>query len=365
MNPWMRTAGVGLALSTGLLLGCDGAAAPSVPENAHAAANAYEFATVVDNTGLTTRQYTARPVTDHPPQSPGWVAFMRLNHDRVRCGFGGLSSNRLLDRAAQAHAWYLIHNNRPSDGHSESAPDLPYFSGAGPKERVLAAGYKPSWLGEELVTFSGYQERSLQVQALSAVKSLMMAPYHMVGVFGGFREIGIHVTNSAMVGAKTGGLAATNLVLGIPMTTPTTLVQQRRTGEVVTYPCEGIDDTATALFNEMPNPFPGRDLSKDPVGQPVLVQANEGSTVNISQASYREKTTGVALPLSILAGQVDASLPKFNSHQVFVVPMQALKGNTEYQVNLVGTVTTVVNNQQSVQPFVRDFSFKTGAKNDF
>ena len=285
--------------------------------------------------------------------------FDYLNAARLRCGFGGLNANAQLDLASKNHSSYLIFNNRLGDGHYETDSALPFYTGRLPWERIRAAGYDYSRTSEELVLFSSLTGSAADSAVLDGVKSLMMAPYHMAGMFDWYRDVGIDMATSASVKAATPGLAGLVLKLGVKSQE----TQQRRAdNQVVTYPCGGITDTATSLFNESPHPFPGRDLSKNPIGQPVLVQVNADSTLNLTSATMTEVATGQALEMRILTGVFGESTDPLPASKAIAVPMSPLKGMTEYRVTLAGTST--VPNSPPV-PFGRDFTFTTGKANTY
>lgn len=317
----------------------------------------FSASSVVDSSSLTAAQYNRQPTADYLQGAAERQVFEMLNAERLHCGFGGLNQQHMLDQASQNHAFYLLYNNLIDSGHDELSQLAPYFTGAGIPERVSKVGYVYSALSEELVTARSQQ--SLSEFAEYGLRSLMMAPYHMAGLFAGYREVGISVNNSGTVQGRTPALSAMTLTLGRTRTGISSEVQQRPDGQVLTYPCQGVTNTHTALFNESPNPFVGRDLLSQPVGQPVLLQVNDQMVLRVQQVSYREALTQVALPTQTLTSQSGPALIK--GHQAIVVPMQALKAHTDYQVHLSGLVVSTAGSK----PFETQFTFTTGSSNSF
>ena len=90
-------------------------------------------------------------VSTYAPQSEEEKAYRWLNLQRNTCGFGALKQNAMLDNSAQAHADWMLINNR--DGHIESQAVYPQaFTGASVLERASYQGYINAGLAETVVS---------------------------------------------------------------------------------------------------------------------------------------------------------------------------------------------------------------------
>jgi hypothetical protein len=66
------------------------------------------------------------------------------------------------------------------------------------------------------------------------------------------------------------------------------------------------------------------------------------------------------LATEVLSGQKAAGLPTLPANQAIVVPLQALKGQTVYEVKVNGQLTDA---KGVSKPFGTQFTFKTGTAN--
>ena len=76
---------------------------------------------------------------------------------------------------------------------------------------------------------------------------------------------------------------------------------------VLTYPCQGITGTVTALYNETPDPVKhtGRDLSTDPIGQPIYIKVAAADTIQIINIRFYDELRRTAIPTQVLDYQSD------------------------------------------------------------
>ena len=213
-----------------------------------------------------TSTYAAQGLTEEA------AAFELLNQERARCGFGTLRQNAALDKAAKAHAdWQNL--NGYFD-HWEDSLEPNGFTGISPWDRIVAAGYgTPGSVTEEISQArKRFGEISKVGYGIQGMIGLLNAPYHMRGLLGGFRDIGISVRTSAEVGTN-----FKQVILQInPAYLHTTPRQELSEQDVATYPCEGTTGTDRQLSDETPNPVPGRDLRTNPLGGTVFVQLRYG-----------------------------------------------------------------------------------------
>ncbi len=266
--------------------------------------------------------------------------FNKLNAERAHCGFGLLAQNSKLDAAAFAHSTYGALNN--FFNHNEISTN-PGYTGGDHIMRINAAGYP--------VTDKTSTEALNGGGGVISVRSLLVAPYHMASLLGPYRDIGVSFV--------------TNPVNNIPLLTtnyafPSALGPQLlSTSEVLTYPCMGSNGVGRELNGETPNPVPGRDLSVNPIGTPILVMVRVGNTLTIDSAMVVNAATGAPVtmrtPVTVKNDPYLKILPYasyFSSNEGYVAPENSLEPNTTYQATVTGT-----NNKVA---FTRTFTFKTG-----
>jgi hypothetical protein len=301
--------------------------------------NAYSAATTVN---------TQAPLSTYGVASEELQVFNRLNDDRLNCGFGSLRQNKNLDTAAVNHLNWIYDNNY-SISHYE---DLRYSSGPNTGQltigytgnsvgaRATFAGYKFEFIGETIASISASGS-----QSINQLRQLYSAPYHAVGLFSRARDVGISSTNATHK----------NSILEVTFGYITADGPQLLASDAVsTYPCQGTQDTATALTDESPNPVPGRDLAVLPIGQPIIIVARIGNTIVISNASITQVSN--SLPLKLLPTKTSSNdeAQHLMSNEAFVMPDKPLQKNSLYQVNIAGTNNNI--------PFTKSFTFTTGSK---
>ena len=129
--------------------------------------------------------------------------------------------------------------------------------------------------------------------------------------------------------------------------------------DVVTYPCNGVTGVNFQLRNETPNPVPGRNLSTNPIGTPILIKVRDGNALNVTNAAMINVATGAPVVLRAPIGAANDpnrtggnGFGYFKPSEAYVAPDAALMPGTTYQVTIVGT-----NNGAA---FSRTFNFTTG-----
>lgn len=338
---------------------------------------------VIDEADGNTPNTTPTPApTDQPAalSSNELAVFNRLNLRRSACGFGGLKAEARLTQAADNHANYLLYMNKNSEssfqGHNEKGVDAysgnknPYFTGERVTDRIattanIGAKAKPvnyayQILAENLsfLSFNDayFKQMGDEKIALSGINGLLAAPYHMASLLTpGFTEIGvsygrdnIKVPMTLGDGSQVQGQGSVlEMVLAAPYDNA-----HSAPNTVLNYPCEGITGTQYELKHESPNPFGagGRDLAKNPIGQPIYIWGNG----NISVTNYK-MTDAANQPIKLQA--LTAANDKnglLNPNQVILMPMTALKPAQSYQV----TYSVSVDGGAAQ---VKSFSFTTKA----
>ncbi len=282
-------------------------------------------------------------------------AFNLLNFERSSCGFGTLTQSLQLDAAARAHADYQILNSVVS--HTETF-GKPGFTGVFPSERIAAQGYTGAGqasVTDEIVALIGTDSKT--GLGASGVRGLLSAPYHLRGLVGGYRDMGVSIRSSADLGTST-----PTVVLQINAAYKTSAGPQLLgSTDIKTYPCEGTTGVNFQLTNESPNPIPGRDLALQPLGAVVYVSVREGNTLSFSASAPPTMTQvsngqAVALRTPVTAAN-DPYAPClegcFKRHQAYIAADAPVQANTEYRVQMSGTNNSI--------PFTRSFVFRTGS----
>ena len=279
-------------------------------------------------------------------------AFEILNNERARCGFGLLRQSEALDSAAKGHAnWIIVNKN---EGHMQ-IPDTPGFTGVAPWDRVVVSSYGPDYSFEstEVMAFHSWSE---QGAAARAVRGLLNAPYHLLNILRGWREVGLGVKARVDLELMSGQETLVTIELA---TKNNEGLYADKSSALRTYPCEGATGMIRSLHAETPNPFPGRDLHAHPVGTSIGVVAPVGSTLLISSASITNVRTGAKVAiLQPVSGSTDpnaAPLPEDRRvlvNEGYISSESPMNANTPYQVSISGTTNRI--------PFTRTFTFVTG-----
>ena len=273
------------------------------------------------------------------------------NTARKTCGFGYLKQNVSLDTAASNHIAWNVYNSL--FGHTETLGTLG-FTGADPAQRMQSAGYANGVLyGEVLTAVPSIGTTGL---GQSGSTTLLAAPYHLIGLMSGNREVGISVRSGGDLGSGADVMYAgsppfSQLVVDMASST-SNLPQQQGASDVLTYPCQGVTNTAKSVTNETPNPILYRQLAVQPIGQPVFVQVQAGRTLVITSSSI--STTVGSNPVVIATTLTKANDPasELAGNQAMIIPDVPLVANTQYTVTIQGT-----NNGEV---FLKNFTFTTG-----
>ena len=297
------------------------------------------------------------------------AAFARLNAERSRCGFGLLAQQAQLDVMARGHANYLLRNN--AVGHYQNTSE-PFSTGNAPSDRALAAGYSYAVIRDANTDTFGANANLIAGRGEKGVRNLMSAPYHAAGLLAGSLDVGISVMSSDDVGT-TGTYGPRSIVQINSGFQQGFKAQLPDGGAVQTYPCEGTTGTAFELRGESPNPVPGRDLSANPIGQPVVVQVREGQYLAITSASMQKKDDGAVVALLPVLTKATDTNGSLQQHQAVLMPGTSLLPNTEYVVTVAGSNQTanadrsgpsgtnpaIKNN--TIGAFSKSFTFRTGS----
>ena len=309
--------------------------------------------TVVNGTTMPTPVAVVMPTlaaSTYAAGSEELSAFNLLNFERDHCGFGLLAQNTQLDAAAKSHADYQILNSVVS--HTETVA-TPGFTGRQPLDRIVAKGYTGTGgVTDEIVAYTGIADKT--GLGANGIRGLLNAPYHLRGLMGTYRDVGLSVRNSTDLGTSTPSVylqvdAAYKATAG-PIVAGS--------ADINTYPCQGSTGINNKLSNESPNPVPGRDLVTNPLGSVVYLAVKEGNTLTISGASMTQVSNGQ--PVTLRTPITSANDPYrgcsegcFKANQAYVAADAPLQTNTAYQVIISGSNNTTT--------FSRSFTFTTGS----
>jgi uncharacterized protein YkwD len=291
---------------------------------------------------------TSVPAPTYAAGSQELVGFNKLNAERERCGFGLLTQNAALDKAAAAHANWLTLNN--AWGHYETTPTgaplttTPGFTGASWADRQTAAGYAAagrSWNGESIA----YNAPQNTATTSASLEGLLTAPYHELGLLMGYRDVGF-ASNGVNFDVE---LGAQKTLQASPM------------GTVRTYPCQDSTIPPALYGGESPSPVPSRDLLTNPTGPGFAIVSDVGSTIGITNVSmievstdpfmlqpynasthpYQPVTSTPGTNVSLLPTSTIANDPNpshMTANEAYFLPNNPLKGGTTYKVTIDGSV---------------------------
>lgn len=335
-----------IALSSTILAACGGGGssgsdAPALPTAEPAVS--LPGSTIVPNNGLSSIVMTAAAST-YAVGSEEFEAYNKLNSERLHCGFGALTQNSSLDAAAKSHADYQGINNLQD--HLQS-PSLPGFTGISPGDRLAAAGYpNPSTANDEMVKVVGFSTKN--GFGAIGVMELLNAPFHMRGMLGEGRDVGIAVRNSVDVNSPIPSVITQFDIAYTKELGP----QLFASDEVNTYPCEGTSGSHYKLENETPNPVEGRDLKLNPLGSSIYISLRLGNTLAITKASIKQVSNSSMVNLRVPVTSSNSG-NMFRSHEGYVVADQPMLPSTSYLATIEGTNNSVY--------FKKAFTFTTAA----
>jgi len=239
------------------------------------------------------------------------------NQFRSAIGSPTVPSDPRLVQAAQNHANYNSANSIL--GHYETA-GLPYYTGYGPRDRLIAQGWTTSFVSE--VATGGSE--------LGGVRQLWDAPYHRLGL--------MH-PNATTIGWGHSELNG----------------RQSNVGDIVynfgIRPVEFVRSPAHMQTNiptswsgqESPSPVPAG--SSGPYGYPIMVVYSAGQNVQF-RAAELVAPSGTRLPFYVAPQQFEYD------YQV-IVPQRPLATNTTYHVRFDITVAG--------QWLTNEWDFSTGS----
>lgn len=317
MNQW-KLAGTALAIA---LAGCGGGSGGGSASNGSTAPVAEVPPVVVTPVPTTPTLVTVSPASTYTGRALD--AYNVINQNRLACGFGALAQNVKLDASAAAHAAYIGANGNLST-HDEVL-GAPGFTGATVAARTAAAGYSGQSSEAVNVTSGGV------ASGASLVSPLISAPYHAIDMLTGWREVGVSISEN-------------NIVINYGL--PTGLTPQT-SGQVRTYPCDGLVGAPFGGSGETPRPFPNKPADYN-WGTPVIVVGT--GALRITSASITGPSGLVTLAAIYADGQTADPQGRCKGNLACVIP-ELLAMNAKHDVVITGTNDGVA--------FEKRFSFTT------
>jgi len=304
--------------------------------------------TVTDTKIETVRQIRQSPMKNILQERQ--EALKSINRLRQEVGLSRMKEDQILQKAAQAHAEYLVRHHLSS--HYEKVGEEG-FTGTKPVDRALKAGYHSRLTGENLSTKHSTAKKSIE--------GLFSAIYHRYGFLNpDFDEIGIgiaqdsdHPQNSAFVYlmgnheidrlcSETYFKGKGRYVYGICADTKHRIdaaayeAVRRQSREqapvILVYPYDGQKDVSPAFYQENPDPLPEYDVS----GYPVSVIFNDRYLRKADLLSFRlfEVVSGKEVTdVRLLDHQTDLN-HKLTRHQFVLLPLQRLQYGTSYRAEI-------------------------------
>ena len=284
----------------------------------------------------------------------GWTL---LQQARGLCGFGQLTQNDLLDKAASSHAKYqtsvFMSGGSADLTHYESMTSNLYYTGYAPWDRTVYRGYGER-VAEILAGTTWTYDISnpptfptLAQRGANATINLLNTVYHLTGAMYDGADVGFGADLQTLASGTArreefrfgslNGFQTRRLPLG--------------TGTLATYPCQGSVNVPTTFVPayETPNPFPAMTSPLQVVGPPIYLKVDSGQVLTLTASSISNGGTAVA---STVLTSANDPAGKISQNEVFVVPNTVLLANTRYDIHLAGTINGVA--------FSRDFSMLTG-----
>jgi hypothetical protein len=273
------------------------------------------------------------------------AAFERLNEIRLSAGLGLLAQSTAMDRAAQAHAEWMVAND--SFTHGEVA-GTPGFTGVNWARRDEAFGYVP---------VEGVEVMTGPAHGADGVDGLVNAVYHRAGMLA-FEpvDVGVGWTNAVS--------ANVSMPLVMDITRPGTDAVRGLGQEalpsirgVEAWPLDGATDVPLRLGWEFPNPVPNQDVLT--LGTPASITVAGTKTLSHTLFEMAGSSTGATVPVQVLTNRND---PNFLVPESFIaaIPLGVLAANTRYTITFSGAAVDRVSG--AFEPIDRTWSFTTGVR---
>jgi hypothetical protein len=270
------------------------------------------------------------------------AAFNRLNELRVAAGLGMLAQDQRLDQAAQAHANWIITNDLFE--HDETLGSEG-FSGVDPSSRAQAAGYPTLYSGEVMSSGAG---------SVAGIDLLFNIIYHRLALLQ-FDPVDVGIGWSPLDAAH----VFTPLVIDFSKPKDGSArsagqLAQAGADGVVVWPLDGARELPTHMGYEIPNPVPSQDVGE--LGTPASVEVDKDRVIQPQLFALSEDESGAAVPATVLTRSNDPN-GLLQQSSVGLIPTVALRINTTYRVDFIGSITLATGASLS---YSRTWRFRTG-----
>lgn len=249
-------------------------------------------------------------------------AFNYLNDVRVSSGLGKLAYSAELTKGTENHAHYMVVNSASYTDqlqmHFEIAIN-PGFTGVGPWDRALFAGYASSNVTEDIAVSN---------TMAGAVQRLLDTVYHRGTLLNQeYRDVGSSVNACPLHGEDCNVI---NLGYKVP--------QRNAADFVMVYPKDGQSNVTLSMGSEAPNPFPeiaGADATTL-IGYPVTFAAEAHQTLVVTSFTITEAGKTDPLPAWLLTQATDVN-HAVRSNEAYLTAKGALKPSTTYNMSFTGS----------------------------
>jgi len=271
-----------------------------------------------------------------------------LNTIRKNMHISLLSKNVSLQRAAQAHAEYMVINNEL--GHEE-IEKYKGFVGKKPWDRGFEYGYYSISVSENV---SAHHHN-----AQDSVNGLLSGIYHRFGFLSTtINEIGIGVYQDKFDSDKTafvydmGNRDLNNLCISKSFRGTGKYIlgcsdkrlrirekdfywainyAKKTNPDIIVYPYNGQRDVPPVFYDESPDPLPDLDVS----GFPISVEFNDYFYKNITVFSFT-LYDNKGIPIEVIPMDKESDIHKhFTAYQFAIFPVKRLEYNAKYHAEIV------------------------------
>lgn len=268
------------------------------------------------------------------------------NMRRMQCGIKAVKPQDNLQDASNQHAAYLayLYANAQIQGygynsHGEhedrnyihvTGKKNPYYRGIQLGDRAKSAGYLSLMLTENLSqgwsysSLGHFQENT--DRAVYMLNNLLSAPYHLAGLMDsrwtqGAASLIAYTPYKTDSKKNRGYILETMAGIHRDDANHHTTIQGINGDGIITYPCEGVKNTKTALYSESPNPFQGtRDLSINPIGQPIWINHPTANNIVVTNVKFFDTQRNISLKTHELTKDNDPN-KRLRANEMFIIPL--------------------------------------------
>jgi len=271
-----------------------------------------------------------------------------LNQIRQNMQISLLSKNVYLEKAAQAHAEYMVINNEL--GHEEIEKHRG-FVGKKPWDRAFTYGYFSKQISENVSAH--------HYSAQDSVNGLLSAIYHRFGFLSTtINEIGIGIyqdkynsdknafvydmgnsdlnnlcTSQSFRGTGKYILECSDETLRIGKEDFYQAINyaKQTNPDIIVYPYNDQRDVPPVFYDESPDPLPDLDVS----GFPISVEFNDYFYKNITVFSFT-LYDNKGIPIEVIPMDKESDIhQRFTAYQFAIFPVKRLEYNAKYHAEIV------------------------------